>query len=54
MAFYKIRLIILYKIICYGLNINTQVIIGIFVNKTPNSCFFISYNNMNIYEGLRD
>lgn len=43
-----------YKSIRHGLNINAQVVIDTIIDKIWTFWFFIPYNNINIYKGLRD
>lgn len=43
-------IIVLYKSICRGLNINAKVVIDTIIEKIRTSQFFILYDNMNVYE----
>lgn len=46
------RLIVSYKFICCGLNINAQLIMDTIIDKISSSQFFILYNNINIYKSF--
>ncbi len=46
--------IVLYESIWYGLQVNTKAIMEEIAEKTRFYRFFISYDNMNFYEYIRD
>ena len=42
------------EIICWGLQVNLQAILSRFEKRAQTQRFFISYDNINFYENIRD
>ena len=53
-AFHQMGMIVSYESIRRGLNINAKAVMDTIVDKTRTCRFFISYDNMNVYEHSRD
>ena len=53
-SFYQIDIIVLYESIRRGLQVNAAAVIKEIVEETRFHRFFISYDNMNFYEIVRD
>ncbi|WP_375449164.1 hypothetical protein [uncultured Nostoc sp.] len=53
-SFYQIGIIVSYESIWRGLQVNAAAVIEEIVEKTRFHRFFISYDNMNFYENVRD
>lgn len=53
-AYHQMGLIVSYESIRRGLNVNAKAVMDTIVDKIRTSRFFISYDNMNIYENTRD
>ncbi len=53
-SFHQIGIIVAYESIWRGLQVNATAVMEEIVEKTRFHCFFISYDNMDFYENVRD
>ena len=52
--FYQMSIIVLYESIRRSLQVNAAAVMEEIVEKTRFHCFFISYDNIDFYENIRD
>ncbi len=53
-SLHQMGLFVLYESFCRSLQANAKAVIEEILEKTQTRRFFISYNNMNFYENVRD